>query len=201
LNNSELLKQEIRESGIKANKIIEELGITRTTYAKWFKNLTDTRADKIRSVLEKFKMKVAEPAVGYNGKKYKLSNFNVVSDLRGDIYSHDNIVGHLPVPDENPDDRLVAIRIPDTSMQHSGENSLTENSFVIIDPEEELYDGDIVALATTAGRHFVRRMKTNKDTYTLIADNEKYPDFEIPKEEVEEIYSVVGFCGKYVRWK
>jgi len=120
LTESELLKQEIRESGIKANKIIEELEITRTTYAKWFKDLTDSRAAKIRSVLEKFKMKVSEPTVGYNGKKYKLSNFHIVADLRGDIYSSDNVTGYLPVPDE------------------------------------ELYDGDIVALATKSGKNLFR---------------------------------------------
>lgn len=201
MTKAEKLKQEIRDIGIKSNKVIEELGITRTTYAKWFKNLNPEREAKIRAILDKFVMRVSEPEIGYNGKEYKLSNFHVVKDLREDIYSSFNAIGYLPVPDTNPDKRLVALPIPDGSMQNSSKNSLTEESFVILDPEAELFDGDIAALVTKSGRHFVRRIKTNKKTYTLIADNEKFPDFEIQKVEVAKIYSVIAFCGKYVRWK
>ncbi len=62
-----------------------------------------------------------------------------------------------------------------------------------LEPGTPIINGEVYAVDTRSNGMFVRKVTDNGDSYTFVAENaEMYPDFNIPHDDVINIFRLVG---------
>lgn len=191
MSNTEKL---IENSGLKKVHIAEKLGISRQTLDNWILKDTPEIYDKVKSVLS-----ISEDyAVKARGIVLKLIK-SIKAGEPGLLYIPENVEDEIFVQGWTKQDHCYLLRVMGDSMTASNGKSIKENDIVLVDIDEMIIPGDIVAVSLQNGREMIKQYWSGEeDSIILRSYNSKYPDIKVTEAEIIVNHKVIGIVPKLI---
>ena len=195
------LKNKLKGYEVSLTELAETLGITKQNLNSKFKSsdvgisfITDVAKAVNKSVYELIEVSLDERMKTSIVRPIPLVNVEAVAGFGNSNFTINNtdILGYYSVPEFKGADFMLPVK----------GDSMEKNYFAgdilgcrILKSRSFLQWNKAHVLATNEqGTIFKRLLKgTSEKTYTLKSDNEKYPLFEVPFEEITGIAIVLGF--------
>ena len=214
-NFSERIKQLIDFKGISINKFSTKLGTSNSYWNKVIKDNTIVGVDKVENILRTFPDVNSEWLLTGKGEMLK-SNNHVVNEPQSSYgMSYNNLVPLLPI------EAVAGFGVGDWTIHETDvqEKYLVPDfngiDFMIKVKGSSMYpkynSGDIVACRKINWQSFIQWNKphvistkeqgiivkrinksSEQNFFTLVSDNQAYPPFDIPQEEITGIALIIG---------
>ena len=150
--------------------------------------------------------RVQEPGTGYSFEGIKKAEGLWVPIVKqvmaGDpilLYSPDQIIGEIFVPDAKPGYFVVPMQ-GDSMYNPQNLKSLNDGDYVVIDPSEKPIPGDVALVVVNSNRQLIRQIKNrDKDGITFTAWNLYHADITFPIKEIKTLLRVVALQPKQIK--
>jgi len=205
------IKDFLSESGISQSKLAEMIGVDRSVISNWVKGI---RNPSLQS-LEKISSATGQPLSFFiNGSNLVTGNNNIVgsqnenqtikrielqkipilgvSSATKEKFILEEKEGFLDIPKSAP--KQFAVRVEGDCMVDPAdpENSIYHGNYIIVDPDVEAANGDVILARIDNEFSTIKRMFIKGSVVKLIPDNPKCKTIEKPLKELEIVGKVVN---------
>ncbi len=195
------IKQALFETGTTQEALAKKLDVTQGMITHWVTGRKKPTVESLERIAEALGLTLDYFISNKDANEETIENVSKrmdwipvlgISSATNEKFIVEEVESYIPFPKTSP--KQFAIKVEGNCMEDpkDPQNSIYNGSYVIIDPETEVGNGDVVLARISKDFSTIKRMYIKDETIELIPDNPKCKTLVRKKADVEIVGKVVN---------